>query len=123
MALTHCVCVCYVPCRLSGCILLTFSPYARTPYGYFAYFMAAQTWYGFGVGGEYPLASASAAERANMDPELRNLRGQQVILVFSGQGMGNLTNCSVILICMAIFGETGAKLTAAGSQKVRKGSL
>jgi hypothetical protein len=32
--------------------------------------------------------------------------------------MGNLTNCCVILICMAIFGETGPTLTFSGSQKV-----
>jgi MFS family permease len=31
---------------LSGCILLTFSPYAPTGYGYFAYYVTAQTWYG-----------------------------------------------------------------------------
>jgi MFS family permease len=31
---------------LSGCILLTFSPFAPTGYGYFCYFVTAQTWYG-----------------------------------------------------------------------------
>jgi len=103
---------------LSGCILLTFSPYATSPYGYFVYFMVAQTWYGFGVGGEYPLASASAAERSACSPELRAYRGRQVILVFSNQGMGNITNAAVILICMAIFGQTGAVLTPGGSRNV-----
>lgn len=98
---------CVAMIMLSGCILLTFTPFAKTPYGYFAYFMTAQTWYGFGVGGEYPMASASAAERSATTPELRHLRAQQVILVFSNQGMGNLTNACVILICMAIFGQTG----------------
>lgn len=63
--------------------------------------------YGFGVGGEYPMAASSAAERSATTPELRHLRAQQVILVFSNQGMGNLTNASVIAICMAIFGQTG----------------
>ncbi len=29
---------------LTGCILLTFSPYAGSAYGYFVYFMVAQTW-------------------------------------------------------------------------------
>lgn len=41
--------------------------------------------YGFGVGGEYPLASASAAETSQADEATRNKRGQQVVLTFSGQ--------------------------------------
>jgi hypothetical protein len=41
--------------------------------------------YGFGVGGEYPMASASAAERSQADDELRHRRGEQVVMVFSGQ--------------------------------------
>jgi hypothetical protein len=41
--------------------------------------------YGFGVGGEYPLASSSAAERSQADDELRHRRGEQVVLVYSGQ--------------------------------------
>ena len=64
------------------------------------------------------MASSSAAERSATTPELRHLRGQQVILVFSNQGMGNMTNACVILISMAIFGQTGAKLDAPGSKNV-----
>jgi MFS family permease len=41
--------------------------------------------YGFGVGGEYPMASSSAAERSEADDRLRHRRGEQVVLVFSGQ--------------------------------------
>lgn len=55
--------------------------------------------YGFGVGGEYPLAAASAAERSAMDPELQKKRGQTVVLVFSNQGLGNLVGlqpCAII---------------------------
>ena len=37
------------------------------------------------MGGEYPMASSSAAERSAVTPELRHLRAQQVILVFSNQ--------------------------------------
>ena len=44
--------------------------------------------YGFGVGGEYPMAASSAAERSATTPELRHLRAQQVILVFSNQVRG-----------------------------------
>jgi hypothetical protein len=41
-----------------------------------------------GVGGEYPLASSSAAERAEADPALRERRGEVVVLTFSQQGWG-----------------------------------
>ena len=49
---------------LSGCILLTFTPQAQSPYGYFTYFMVAQTWYGFGVGGEYPMVRSPSSQCA-----------------------------------------------------------
>lgn len=44
----------------------------------------------------------------------------QVLLVFSSQGMGTLVNASVILISMAIFGQTGQQsdMTVSGCQKV-----
>lgn len=102
---------CVAMIMLSGSILLTFTPFATSASGYFTYFMTAQTWYGFGVGGEYPMASASAAERSATTPELRHLRAQQVILVFSNQGMGNLINAVVILISMAMFDLTGPSST------------
>mmetsp|Transcript_12364 Transcript_12364/g.26712 ORF Transcript_12364/g.26712 Transcript_12364/m.26712 type:complete len:579 (-) Transcript_12364:1179-2915(-) len=109
-------CVAFI--MLSGCILLTFTPWATTAYGYFAYFMTAQTWYGFGVGGEYPMAASSAAELSAVAPELQGLRGRQVILVFSNQGMGNFVNGIVILLSMIFFGQTGATLDADGSKNV-----
>lgn len=97
---------------LSGCILLTFTPFTTTDklngYQYLVFFIIAETWYGFGVGGEYPMASSSASERAEKSKALHNLRGREVILTFSGQGMGNLTNGIVILISMAIFNQTKA---------------
>jgi len=92
---------------LTGVIMLTFTAFAQSAYAYFVYFLISQTWYGFGVGGEYPMASASAAERAAATPELRHLRAQQVILVFSNQGLGTFTNAFVIAACMGIFGATG----------------
>ncbi len=42
----------------------------------------------------------------------------QVVLVFSNQGMGNLANALVLIIAMAIFGQTGSTLTHAGSRQV-----
>ena len=108
---------------LSGAILLTFTPFATTPNGYYAYFMTAQTWYGFGVGAEYPFASSSAAERSATTDELKYRRGETVVLVFSNQGLGNLCNGCVILIAMSIYNEygySGSKtgLTTTGSARV-----
>eukprot|EP00877_Chromochloris_zofingiensis_P002903 jgi/Chrzof1/12613/Cz07g01060.t1 len=103
---------------LTGCVMLVFSPLISSPATYLSFFIFAQTWYGFGVGGEYPMASSSAAERSQSDPELRNHRGRQVVLTFSQQGMGNLVNGCVILIAMVMFGQTGNRLTADGSRGV-----
>ncbi len=40
---------------------------------------------GVGVGGEYPMASSSAAERAEGSKETRKRRGRAVVLTFSQQ--------------------------------------
>ena len=45
--------------------------------------------FGFGVGGEYPLAASSAAERAEGSVEMRKKRGQTIALTFTQQGWGN----------------------------------
>ena len=44
-----------------------------------------QVIFGFGVGGEYPIASSSASERAEADSKLQSRRGETVILVFAMQ--------------------------------------
>lgn len=41
-----------------------------------------------GVGGEYPVASSSAAEKAEGSKAMRRRRGERVLLVFSQQGWG-----------------------------------
>ncbi len=64
--------------------------------------------FGIGVGGEYPMASSSAAERAEGTAEIRQKRGRTVLLVFSQQGWGNFSNVLVIIIVMAITGSTGS---------------
>lgn len=51
----------------------------------FAFVTAAQALFGFGCGGEFPVAAASAAERAESTDELKGLRGQTTVLVFSMQ--------------------------------------
>ncbi|KAI8468145.1 MAG: major facilitator superfamily domain-containing protein [Monoraphidium minutum] len=103
---------------LSGSIMLVFTPLVADPLTYLRFFIFAQTFYGFGVGGEYPMASASAAERSQSDPSLRNRRGEQVVLTFSQQGMGNFVNGCVILIFMAILGQTGKTLDALASRNI-----
>ncbi len=47
--------------------------------------MTLQVIFGYGVGGEYPIASSSAAERAEADKQLQFKRGETVILVFAMQ--------------------------------------
>ena len=42
--------------------------------------------FGIGVGGEYPIASTSASERAEADVNLQHRRGETVMLTFSMQG-------------------------------------
>lgn len=46
----------------------------------------SQAVFGVGVGGEYPIASTSASERAEADESLHSKRGETVMLTFSMQG-------------------------------------
>ncbi|CAK0783592.1 hypothetical protein CVIRNUC_006791 [Coccomyxa viridis] len=94
-----------------GAVLLTASD-APTINGLFLMFVIVQAIYGVGVGGEYPVASSSASERANSFKSLRNFRGRTVVLVFSNQGLGNLVNTAIILALMAITGQHGPKYSA-----------
>ncbi|GBF98449.1 proton phosphate symporter [Raphidocelis subcapitata] len=103
---------------LVGSTLLVFSGLISNPGVYLRFFIFAQTFYGLGVGGEYPMASASAAERSQSDPALRNKRGQQVVLTFSQQGMGNFINTIVILLLMLMLGQTGKQLEALASRNI-----
>ncbi|KAL6777660.1 PTA1A [Auxenochlorella protothecoides x Auxenochlorella symbiontica] len=71
----------------------------------FIMFTVVQALFGVGLGGEFPVASASANERAEQTKHLQNKRGETVVLVFSMQGWGNLFNTMIILACMAGFGQ------------------
>ncbi len=64
-----------------------------------------------GVGGEYPVASSSAAERAEGSRAMRRRRGETVVLTFSQQGWGNLSNTLCILLLLAVQGATGDVVT------------
>lgn len=65
--------------------------------------------FGLGVGGEYPVASSSAAERAEADKSLQDRRGETVVLTFSMQGVGNVANVIVLMILLAAFNQNGPK--------------
>ena len=60
---------------------------------------ARQFIYGYGVGGEYPLASSSAAERAEANKSLRFRRGEMIVCTFAMQacaGASHLHNFSPV---------------------------
>jgi MFS family permease len=101
-----------------GSVLLTFSSFIGSGPSYLGFFLFSQIFYGVGVGGEYPSASASAAERAQSDPALRDHRGRQMCLTFSQQGMGNLVNCAVILLLMLMYGQTGAEVDGVAARNI-----
>ena len=65
-------------------VLLT-SADGPSAHAVFAFVTAAQALFGFGCGGEFPVAAASAAERAESTEALKGLRGQTTVLVFSMQ--------------------------------------
>lgn len=52
----------------------------------FAMFTACQFLFGVGVGGEYPVASTSANERAENTKHLQKRRGETVVSGGAGQG-------------------------------------
>ena len=49
------------------------------------------------MGGEYPMAASSAAERAESSLSKRSLRGREVILTFSGQ-VGRGRQCAFMAL-------------------------
>ena len=80
---------------LSGAVALAISPFTTGSHAYFIFFLVAQTWYGIGVGGEYPMASSSASEKANVSAEFRAHRGREVTL--SPLSYSSSANFSLIL--------------------------
>ncbi|KAL4424952.1 hypothetical protein ABPG77_009681 [Micractinium sp. CCAP 211/92] len=95
---------------LVGAALLTGS--AGNDGQFLAMFLTSLFLLGTGVGGEYPVASSSAAERAEGSRTMRRRRGETVLLVFSQQGWGNFANTLAILLLLAVQGATGAVVTS-----------
>eukprot|EP00891_Asterochloris_glomerata_P003209 jgi/Astpho2/3209/Aster-05735 len=81
---------------LLGAILLvsTSSPSEK---GFVIFFIVSQFVFGYGVGGEYPMAAGSATERAEA-------RGSASAKKRGREGVGNFVNVSVLCILMPIFG-------------------
>jgi MFS family permease len=98
--------VCTVSLMCVGAILLTVQN-APTDRGQVIFYIVAQFVFGYGVGGEYPMAAGSAAERAETGgKEAARHRGRAVVLTFSMQGVGNFLNTGILLILLCIFDVT-----------------
>ena len=66
--------------------------------------MFVQVVFGYGVGGEYPIASASAAERAEAATELQFKRGETVLLVFAMQvSYIEFINTKLVMYAVAVL--------------------
>jgi MFS family permease len=94
---------------LVGSIMLTAC--AGSDPQFLAIFLTALFVLGAGVGGEYPVASSSAAEKAEGSKAMRRRRGERVVLVFSQQGWGNLANTLCIVLLLVMQGATGEEVT------------
>ena len=84
---------------LVGAILMACS-YGSSLEGEFLMFTIALAIFGVGVGGEYPLASSSAAERATST----TTRGRTVVLTYSMQGLGNWVYTCMLIVLLYLFG-------------------
>ncbi|GBG31353.1 Inorganic phosphate transporter 1-1 [Hondaea fermentalgiana] len=80
--------------------------------GQWIFFAVALFFFSYGVGGEYPLASASAAERAEEAKKrhsyAHHIRGKSVVLTFAMQGVGNFVNTLIIIFILLGQGCDGA---------------
>ena len=71
-----------------GAILLTACGAGLDGHGFMIFYIIAQFMFGYGVGGEYPMAAGSAAERAEAGGRAKAAkRGMEVVLTFSMQGV------------------------------------
>ena len=80
--------VCTVSIMMVGCILLTLTGLGTSDKGMVIMYIVSQFVFGYGVGGEYPMAAGSAAERAEAGGRKAAMhRGREVVMTFSMQGV------------------------------------
>ncbi|KAK9842394.1 hypothetical protein WJX84_005508, partial [Apatococcus fuscideae] len=95
-----------------GAILLT-ALNGTSEKGFVVMYIVSQFIFGYGVGGEYPMAAGSAAERAEAGGKaMAKKRGREVVLTFSMQGVGNFTNTAVLCILIVCFNQIRPGVTA-----------
>ena len=93
-----------------GMTLVTWMRHTRTMFQCFAVLLFI---FGLGVGGEYPMAAASATEKASSHHEAYKAmgeaepRGQRIQLVFSMQGAGILANAILMTVMLLLLGQNG----------------
>ncbi|KAK9795893.1 hypothetical protein WJX73_010315 [Symbiochloris irregularis] len=108
-----------VSLMLLGAILLIFTGAGLDGHSFAVWYLVAQYGFGFGVGGEYPMAAGSAAERAEAGGKWKAAkRGLEVVLTFSMQGWGNFINTLVLLILFPAFDTVAPFRTRAANGKV-----
>ena len=72
----------------------------------FLMFTIAFGFYGFGVGGEYPISASTAAEKAQSMAGRKNTdRGATISMTFSCQGAGAVFGSVIILIMLSAFNQ------------------
>mmetsp|Transcript_27523 Transcript_27523/g.107797 ORF Transcript_27523/g.107797 Transcript_27523/m.107797 type:complete len:464 (+) Transcript_27523:47-1438(+) len=87
---------------LVGSAVMTFTPFSGgSKSGIFTAFTIGFAILGFGIGGEYPLSSVSATERAE-EFLSASKRGSYVVTVFTMQGLGALVGSSVLLVSVKL---------------------
>jgi len=88
---------------LTGSVIIVVA-FGGSILGQFSMFDVGLFVFCFGVGGEYPLASSSAAERAEAGIKLQ--RGRIMVLTFSMQAWGNFIN-TIVFCILLLATDTG----------------
>ncbi|KAI8690634.1 hypothetical protein LRP88_07901 [Fusarium phalaenopsidis] len=105
-----------------GLLMLTAS-WGLTLQGWVICYAWSLFFYGFGVGGEYPITATSSLEGASTDGKLstredRLHRGRRVTTAFLMQGWGQFVNQVVLIVLLAIFnkGQSSPPYTTSAAQ-------
>lgn len=93
---------------LLGTIMLAVAT-GTTTNGWVIMYAISQLVFGFGVGGEYPMTGAQAAEKEVPGSKADVLhRGRNVALAFTMQGWGQLANLGVLMVGLLAFNSKGS---------------